>query len=107
MAIEQALTARGVALVRAKVGDRYILEELLARGWQLGGENSGHGFAIGRVGAQAIDGLCGERHQPAIGQDFRRLGDRLRRGDGLFGDKGRHSCTIALFRAGVLSAQPC
>jgi phosphoglucosamine mutase len=28
--------------VRAKVGDRYVLEELEARGWQLGGEGSGH-----------------------------------------------------------------
>ena len=33
-------------LVRAKVGDRYVLEELLARGWQLGGENSGHLLAL-------------------------------------------------------------
>ena len=30
------------AAARAKVGDRYVLEQLLARGWQLGGENSGH-----------------------------------------------------------------
>ena len=48
MAIEQALTRRGVELVRAKVGDRYILEELLARGWQLGGENSGHLLVLDR-----------------------------------------------------------
>jgi phosphoglucosamine mutase len=34
--------------VRAKVGDRYILEELLARGWQLGGENSGHLLVLDR-----------------------------------------------------------
>jgi phosphoglucosamine mutase len=27
---------------RAAVGDRYVLEELRSRGWQLGGENSGH-----------------------------------------------------------------
>ena len=32
----------GMPLVRAKVGDRYVLEQLLERGWQLGGENSGH-----------------------------------------------------------------
>jgi phosphoglucosamine mutase len=42
MAVELALAAQGVPLVRAKVGDRYVLEELLARGWQLGGEGSGH-----------------------------------------------------------------
>jgi phosphoglucosamine mutase len=32
--------------VRAKVGDRYVLEELVARGWQLGGEGSGHLLAL-------------------------------------------------------------
>jgi len=46
MAVELALRARGVEFVRAKVGDRYILEELLARGWQLGGEGSGHLLAL-------------------------------------------------------------
>ena len=48
IAVEQALKARGVALVRAKVGDRYVLEEMLARGWQLGGENSGHLLVLDR-----------------------------------------------------------
>jgi len=42
MAVEVALRERGVDLVRAKVGDRYVLEELSARGWQVGGEGSGH-----------------------------------------------------------------
>ena len=42
MAVELAVKARGVDLVRAKVGDRYVLEELAARGWLLGGEGSGH-----------------------------------------------------------------
>jgi phosphoglucosamine mutase len=42
MAVELALQRRGVSFVRAKVGDRYVLEELVARGWQLGGEGSGH-----------------------------------------------------------------
>ncbi len=46
MAVELALRERGVALVRAKVGDRYVLEELTARGWQLGGEGSGHLLAL-------------------------------------------------------------
>ncbi len=48
IAIEQALARRGVSLVRAKVGDRYVLEELTARGWQLGGESSGHLLALDR-----------------------------------------------------------
>ena len=46
MAIQLALQARGVELVRAKVGDRYVLEELAARGWLLGGESSGHLLAL-------------------------------------------------------------
>ena len=48
IAIEQALLRRGVPLVRAKVGDRYVLEELSARGWLLGGESSGHLLALDR-----------------------------------------------------------
>ena len=46
MAVELALRKLGVELVRAKVGDRYVLEELQARGWQLGGEGSGHLLAL-------------------------------------------------------------
>jgi len=42
LAVELALKARGVEFVRAKVGDRYVLEELERRGWLLGGEGSGH-----------------------------------------------------------------
>ena len=46
LAVELALRKRGVDFVRAKVGDRYVLEELTARGWQLGGEGSGHLLAL-------------------------------------------------------------
>ncbi len=46
MAIEVALKSRGVEFVRAKVGDRYVLEELQKRGWLLGGEGSGHLLAL-------------------------------------------------------------
>ena len=46
MAVELALKARAVELVRAKVGDRYVLEELEKRGWLLGGEGSGHLLAL-------------------------------------------------------------
>jgi phosphoglucosamine mutase len=46
MAIELALKQRGISLVRAKVGDRYVLEELDKRQWLLGGEGSGHLLAL-------------------------------------------------------------
>ncbi|MCL2297453.1 MAG: phosphoglucosamine mutase [Proteobacteria bacterium] len=39
---EQALSRHGLALERAAVGDRYVMEQLLQKGWLLGGENSGH-----------------------------------------------------------------
>ena len=45
-AFERAMANRNIAFVRAKVGDRYVLEQLQARGWLLGGENSGHLLAM-------------------------------------------------------------
>lgn len=40
--MEKALQERGIPFVRAKVGDRYVMQELKARDWVLGGESSGH-----------------------------------------------------------------
>jgi len=48
MAVELALKARGVKLVRAAVGDRYVLEELERHHWVLGGEGSGHLLILDR-----------------------------------------------------------
>ncbi len=42
LALEQALGRLKIPFARARVGDRYVLEMLAKRGWQLGGENSGH-----------------------------------------------------------------
>lgn len=42
LAMAQALARHKIPFARAKVGDRYVLEMLEARGWQIGGENSGH-----------------------------------------------------------------
>jgi phosphoglucosamine mutase len=41
-AFEKAMAKLGIGFARAKVGDRYVLELLREKGWQLGGENSGH-----------------------------------------------------------------
>ncbi len=41
-ALEKRLEALGIPFHRAKVGDRYVLECLVERGWECGGENSGH-----------------------------------------------------------------
>jgi phosphoglucosamine mutase len=42
LALEKALGAMGIAFARAKVGDRYVLELMREKGWEIGGENSGH-----------------------------------------------------------------
>lgn len=41
-ALEKYFAERRIPFVRAKVGDRYVMEELVKRDWRLGGENSGH-----------------------------------------------------------------
>lgn len=48
LALEQAFQRLGVAFARARVGDRYVLELMRERGWQLGGENSGHLICLDR-----------------------------------------------------------
>jgi phosphoglucosamine mutase len=40
--LERALAQLSIPFARSKVGDRYVLEELKRRGWELGGEGSGH-----------------------------------------------------------------
>ncbi len=42
LGLEVALRNLGIGFGRAKVGDRYVIEMMLERGWKLGGENSGH-----------------------------------------------------------------
>jgi phosphoglucosamine mutase len=52
-----AMAQAGIEVASAKVGDRYVLEELLARDWTFGGEQSGHLIELGfnRTG----DGIAG------------------------------------------------
>ncbi len=52
-----AMAREGIAVQVTGVGDRYVLEELRARGWTLGGEQSGHLIEMGfnRTG----DGIAG------------------------------------------------
>ncbi|MCB1664619.1 MAG: phosphoglucosamine mutase [Pseudomonadales bacterium] len=42
LGLQLGLEALDIPFARAKVGDRYVMSELMARGWQLGGESSGH-----------------------------------------------------------------
>lgn len=49
MGLELAMKSMGIDFVRAKVGDRYVLEELAKRQWVLGGESSGHILCLDRT----------------------------------------------------------
>ena len=49
LGLELALRALGLDLLRAKVGDRYVMERLLAENLILGGENSGHIICLDRT----------------------------------------------------------
>ncbi len=42
LAFEHGMQKMDIPFMRAKVGDRYVMELLQQQGWQLGGENSGH-----------------------------------------------------------------
>ncbi len=48
LGLEHALAKLDVGFVRAKVGDRYVLEMMHERGWRLGGEGSGHIICLDR-----------------------------------------------------------
>lgn len=59
MGLELALQAHNIAFTRAKVGDRYVMADLEANGWTLGGEPSGHILCLDKstTGDAIIAGL--------------------------------------------------
>ena len=48
LGFEHAMARLGIAVGRARVGDRYVLEMMQEKGWLLGGENSGHIICLDR-----------------------------------------------------------
>ncbi|MCL1142330.1 phosphoglucosamine mutase [Shewanella gaetbuli] len=46
LGLEQSLANRNIPFVRANVGDKYVVEQLLKNNWLIGGENSGHILAL-------------------------------------------------------------
>lgn len=59
VALELALANQGIEFHRAKVGDRYVMQALQARGWSIGGEPSGHILCLdkSRTGDAIVAGL--------------------------------------------------
>jgi len=70
LALERALEKLRIPFARAKVGDRYVLEMLKEKDWELGGENSGHIICLdkhttGDGIVSALQVLCAMRSSPA------------------------------------------
>ena len=59
LGLEVALGNLGIPFARSKVGDRYVMELLLEKGWTIGGESSGHvlNLAVASTGDGIISGL--------------------------------------------------
>lgn len=49
LGMENGLKQLGIPFVRSKVGDRYVMEQLLEKGWKIGAENSGHVILLDKV----------------------------------------------------------
>ncbi len=86
LGLELALRAHGIGLTRVQVGDRYVVEEMVRGGHQLGGEQSGHIVFLehgttgdGLVTALGVLALMVESGQPlsALRSVMRRLPQRL------------------------------
>jgi phosphoglucosamine mutase len=59
MGMEVALNKLGIPFARSRVGDRYVMEMLHEKNWQIGGENSGHvlNLAMSSTGDGIVAGL--------------------------------------------------
>ncbi len=79
-ALERRLGEMGVPFARAKVGDRYVLEMLIERGWECGGENSGHLLCLDchSTGDAIISSLQVLAAVVASGQTLRQFTGELR-----------------------------
>ncbi|GGK31261.1 phosphoglucosamine mutase [Caldalkalibacillus thermarum] len=79
MGFYKALEAKGIQVVTTKVGDRYVLEEMLKKGYNLGGEQSGHIIFLdynttgdGMLSALQLVNVLQEKNKPlsALVQDL-------------------------------------
>ena len=75
LGLEQALAAIEVPFVRAKVGDRYVMEQLKNTGWRSGGEGSGHLLSLDHASTgdaviaslRVLTSLLNQRHNALCG----------------------------------------
>ena len=70
----QAMEREGIRVLQTGVGDRYVLEEMRAGGYSLGGEQSGHVIMLdhGTTGDGVLTGLMLAARVAATGRSHRR-----------------------------------
>ncbi|MER7395875.1 phosphoglucosamine mutase [Streptomyces sp. NPDC000151] len=76
-----ALEREGIELVRTAVGDRYVLEEMKAQGFALGGEQSGHVIVLDHAttGDGTLTGLMLAARVAATGRSLAELAGVMKR----------------------------
>ncbi len=81
LGLEHALADAGIPFARAAVGDRFVLEELQARDWLLGGENSGHIICLDKTttGDGIVSALQVLAHLEASGKSLREVASGMTR----------------------------
>lgn len=79
LGLERALARRGIRLVRTRVGDRHVLEEMLRGGYTLGGEQSGHIIFLDRstTGDGILTGIRLMQMIAAFGRPFSELAGQV------------------------------
>ena len=81
LGMELALKTEGIPFTRAKVGDRYVMELLLANGWTLGGESSGHIICLEKntTGDGIVAALQVLSYMVQSGRSLRELRQRMQK----------------------------
>jgi len=79
LGMEKALQARDIPFVRAKVGDRYVMQELKKRDWVLGGESSGHIICLDKTttGDGLVSALQVLSQVQFMGQPLHELAEKM------------------------------
>ncbi len=77
----QAMEREGIAVRQTAVGDRYVLEDMKAGGYTLGGEQSGHVVMLehGTTGDGTLTGLMLAARVAATGRTLRELAEVMTR----------------------------
>ncbi|NBR78763.1 MAG: phosphoglucosamine mutase, partial [Alphaproteobacteria bacterium] len=78
LGLERHLQGQGLSLARTKVGDRYVMSELLARNWRFGGESSGHIICLDET--TTGDGIVSALQVLSVMQDQGRSLHELKQG---------------------------